>query len=187
MEKTGKRGASNTYNDKALTTMSTIKSIFGLAGRQAQGFVESVFELMQINLPVPDHSTVSRRLGHLQIQLPVQKKDSARHLVVDSTGVKVYGEGEWKTRQHGISKRNSAYAQIVVFDDWESFAFCGEIISAVATINDYHDSQVLGDLLDGLKDQISQVSTDGAWDTKSCDEQIDRKEARAVIPPRKNA
>ena len=107
IEKTGKRGASNTYNDIAIATMSTIKGIFNLAGRQAQGFVESIFELMQINLPVPDHSTVSRRLGRLQIQLPVQKKESARHLVVDSTGVKVYGEGEWKTRQHGIAKKRT--------------------------------------------------------------------------------
>ena len=79
IEKTGKRGASNTYNEIVIATMSTIKSIFSLAGRQAQGFVESIFELMQINLPVPDHSTVSRRLGRLQIQLPVKKKDSARH------------------------------------------------------------------------------------------------------------
>ena len=84
--------------------------------------VESIFELMQINLPVPDHSTVSRRLGRLQIQLPVQKKESARHLVVDSTGVKVYGEGEWKTRQHGIAKRNSAFAQTAA-RRLESFAF----------------------------------------------------------------
>ncbi|MEM8722841.1 MAG: transposase, partial [Cyanobacteria bacterium P01_G01_bin.39] len=70
VEKTGKRGASATYNDIAIATMSTIKSIFSLAGRQAQRFVESVFKLMQINLPVPDHSTVSRRLGSLKIKLP---------------------------------------------------------------------------------------------------------------------
>ncbi|MEM6614624.1 MAG: IS5 family transposase [Cyanobacteria bacterium P01_C01_bin.72] len=182
VEKTGKRGASNTYNDIAIATMSTIKSIFSLAGRQAQGFVESVFELMQINLPVPDHSTVSRRLGRLKIKLPVKKKESARHLVIDSTGVKVYGEGEWKTRQHGISKRRTWRKLHLGIDETT-----GEIISAVATTNDYHDSQVLGDILDRVEDQISQVSTDGAYDTKSCYEQIERKEAKAVIPPRKNA
>lgn len=181
VEKTGKRGASNLYNDIAIATMSTIKSIFNLAGRQTQGFVESI-ELMPINLPVPDHSTVSRRLGRLQIQLPVQKKESARHLVVDSTGVKIYGEGEWKTRQHGIAKRRTWRKLHLGIDETT-----GEIISAVVTTNDYHDSQVLGDLLDGVKDQISQVSTDGAYDTKSCYEHIEQKEARAVIPPRKNA
>lgn len=180
--KTGSRGASKTYNDMAIATMSTIKSIFSLAGRQAQGFVESVFELMQINLPVPDHSTVSRRLGSLKIKLPVKKKESARHLVVDSTGVKVYGEGEWKTRQHGISKRRTWRKLHLGIDETT-----GEIISAVATTNDYHDSQVLGDILDGVEDRVLQVSTDGAYDTKSCYEQIEQKEAKAVIPPRKNA
>ena len=182
IEKTGKPGASNTYNDIAIATMSTIKSIFKLAGRQAQGFVESVFKLMQINLPVPDHSTVSRRLGSLQIKLPVKKKESARHLVVDSTGVKVYGEGEWKTRQHGISKRRTWRKLHLGIDETT-----GEIVSAVATTNDYHDSQVLGDILDGVEDTILQVSADGAYDTKSCYEKIEQKEAKAVIPPRKNA
>ena len=182
VEKMGKRGASTIYSDVAVATMSTIKSIFSLAGRQAQGFVESVFELMQINLPVPDHSTVSRRLGSLQIKLPVNKKESARHLVVDSTGVKVYGEGEWKTRQHGISKRRTWRKLHLGIDETT-----GEIISAVATTNDYHDSQVLGNILDGVEEQILQVSTDGAYDTKSCYEQIKRKEAKAIIPPRKNA
>ena len=182
VEKTRKRGASNTYNDIAIATMSTIKSIFSLAGRQTQGFVESLFELMQIDLPVPDHSSVSRRLGRLKIKLPVKKKESARHLVIDSTGVKVYGEGEWKTRQHGISKRRTWRKLHLGIDETT-----GEIISAVATTNDYHDSQVLGDILDGVEDPISQVSTDGAYDTKSCYEQIERKEAKAVIPPRKNA
>lgn len=162
--------------------MSTIKSIFSLAGRQAQGFVESVFELMQINLPVPDHSTVSRRLGSLKIKLPVKKKESARHLVIDSTGVKVYGEGEWKTRQHGISKRRTWRKLHLGIDETT-----GEIISAVATTNDYHDSQVLEDILEGIEDEISQVSTDGAYDTNSCYEQIQQREAQAIIPPRKNA
>ncbi len=59
---------------EGIATMSTIKSVFSLAGRQAQGFVESILQLMNINLPVPDHSTVSRRLGRLKIELPVEKK-----------------------------------------------------------------------------------------------------------------
>ena len=87
VEKTGKREASTTYSNVAIATMSTIKSIFSLAGRQAQGFVESVFELMQINLPVPDHSTVSRRLGRLKIKLPVEKKESARHALQTASSI----------------------------------------------------------------------------------------------------
>ena len=74
----------------------------------------------------------------------------------------MYGEGEWKTRQHGISKRRTWRKLHLGIDETT-----GEIISAVATTNDYHDSQVLGDILDGVEEQISQVSTDGAYDTKA--------------------
>ncbi|WOD37154.1 transposase [Nodosilinea sp. E11] len=66
---TGRRGASCTYSDVAIATVATLKSLFNLAGRQGQGFVESVFQLMHIALPVPDHSTVSRRLGGLSYQI----------------------------------------------------------------------------------------------------------------------
>ena len=181
-EKTGKRGASTTYSDTAIATMSTIKSVFSLAGRQSQGFVESLLELMNLDLPVPDHSTVSRRLSSLKIELPVHKSESARHIVVDSTGLKVYGEGEWKTRQHGISKRRTWRKLHLGIDEKT-----GEIISAVVTTNDYHDSQVLEDILDGVEDEISQVSADGAYDTKDCYEKIADRGAKAAIPPRKNA
>ena len=144
--------------------------------------VESVLQLMNIKLPVPDHSTVSRRLGRLKIELPMKKSSCLRHLVVDSTGVKVYGEGEWKTRQHGISKRRT-WRKLHLGIDKKT----GEIVSAVATTNDYHDSQVFGDILNGVKSQISQVSTDGAYDTNDCYKQIHQREAGATIPPRKNA
>jgi hypothetical protein len=106
-ELSGKRGESRYYSDGAIATMGTIKSVYGLAGRQCQGFLESIFELMGLDLAVPDHSTLSRRLGQLSVSLPVVDKATARHVVVDSTGVKVYGEGQWKTRQHGISKRRT--------------------------------------------------------------------------------
>lgn len=89
-QKTGRRGASNTYSDITIQFMVTIQSLFSLAGRQTEGFVESIFQLMDLDLPVPDHSTISRRLQKLNVQLPVMPANEALHLVVDSTGVKVY-------------------------------------------------------------------------------------------------
>ena len=89
----GKRGASNDYSDIAIATFVTMKSVYHQAGRQTQGLLESLFELMGVELDVPDHSTVSRRMGKLEIALPVVPKERAVHVVVDSTGVKVYGEG----------------------------------------------------------------------------------------------
>ncbi len=94
----GKRGASKDYSDLSIITFVTMKSVYHQAGRQTQGLLESLFILMGIDLDVPNHSTVSRRMGKLEIVLPVVPKSGSVHLVVDSTGVKVYGEGEWKTR-----------------------------------------------------------------------------------------
>jgi len=179
---TGRRGASQTYSDRAIATVATLKSIFHLAGRQAQGFVESLFKLMSLELPVPDHSTVSRRLGKLSVAMPVQPATGARHVVVDSTGIKVYGEGEWKARQHGVSKRRTWRKLHLGVDE-----ATGEILVAEVTTNNYHDSEILPGLLDGINDEIEQVSGDGAYDTFDCHDAIAQRNATAAIPPRHDA
>lgn len=181
-EKSGRPGASLTYSDIAIATMATVKSMFHLGGRQAQGFLESLFGLMGVSLSVPDHSTLSRRLGSLNVAMPVKPTDHARHVVVDSTGVKVYGEGEWKTRQHGWSKRRTWRKLHLGVDE-----ATGEILVAVTSTNDVSDGQVLPDLLDGIEDEIEQVSADGAYDKRNCYDTIARRQAKAAIPPRKGA
>lgn len=178
----GKPGASMFYSDLAILTMATLKAVYRLAGRQCQGFVESLFELMGIDLPVPDHSTLSRRLGQLSVELPVMPNEGARHVVVDSTGVKVYGEGEWKTRQHGVSKRRTWRKLHLGVDE-----ATGEILAAVVTTNDFHDGEVLKDVLDAIEEPIEQVSADGGYDHRHCYDEIEAKGAKAAIPPRKNA
>ena len=129
----GKPGASNAYSDLAISTFVTLKSVYHQAGRQTQGLLESLFALMQLELDVPDHSTVSRRMGTLAITLPVVPKRGSVHVVVDSTGVKVYGEGEWKTRQHGVSQRRTWRKLHLGIDE-----ATGEIIAAVVTPNTVH-------------------------------------------------
>src|SRR5919106_1563947 len=162
-ELTGEQGASPTYTDLAIETMATIQAIYGLAGRQTQGFLQSVFELMNLDLTVPDHSTLSRRRRQLEIALPIKDWSKSRHLVIDSTGVKVYGEGEWKVRQHGIGKRRT----------WRKLHFCTdeatlEIVSVVASTNDVSDAEALPDLLQDVPGTIEQVSADGAYDQRKC-------------------
>jgi hypothetical protein len=178
----GKRGASILYSDLAITTMATVKAVYRLAGRQCQGFLESIFELMDIQLSVPDHSTLSRRVGQLSIQLPVLPKQGARHVVVDSTGVKVYGEGEWKTRQHGVSKRRTWRKLHLGVDE-----ATGEILVAVASTNNVSDGEVLPEMMDAIEDEIEQVSADGAYDQRQCYDAIRGRQAKAAIPPRKGA
>ncbi len=128
----------------------------------------------------PQH--LARRLGQLSIELPVMPKEGAHHVVVDSTGVKVYGEGEWKTRQHGVSKRRTWRKLHLGVDE-----ATGEILAAVVTTNDFHDGEVLNDVLQAIDEPIEQVSTDGAYDHRHCYDEIATKGAKAVIPPRKDA
>jgi hypothetical protein len=181
-EKTGQRGASRTYSNTAIEVMATLKALYRWAGRQIEGFIESVFKLMNIAIAVPDHSTLSRRMKTLEIDIPVQPTDKARHVVIDSTGVKVYGEGEWKTRQHGISKRRTWRKLHLALDE-----ATGEILAVVASGNDTADCEVISMLLEQIEDEIEQVSADGAYDTRTCHDVIRDRGAKAVIPPRKGA
>jgi IS5 family transposase len=178
----GKPGASDYYSDLAIRTMATVKAVYKLAGRQCQGFLASIFELMEIELSVPDHSTLSRRVSQLSVKLPVLAKSGARHVVVDSTGVKVYGEGEWKTRQHGISKRRTWRKLHLGVDE-----ATGEILAVVVSTNNITDAEVLNDVLDGVKGEIEQVSADGAYDQRKCYDAVRKRKAKAAIPPRKGA
>lgn len=181
-EKTGKRGASKTYSDLAVETVVTIKSIYSLAGRQAVGLVESIFEFMHLELAVPEHSTLSRRLGALEIKAPIIPKDGARHVVIDATGIKIYGEGEWKTRQHGVSKRRTWRKLHLAVDEQT-----GEILAAEVTLNDKKDGQLLEPLLATIEHDLDQVSADGAYDQRDCYDAIKKRQAKAAIPPRKDA
>lgn len=181
-EKSGKRGASRTYSDLAIATMSTMGSVMHLRGRQTEGFMTSLFQLMGVDLPVPDHSTVSRRLGKLSLTLPVVEGAGPRHVVVDSTGVKVYGEGEWKVRQHGYSKRRTWRKLHLGVDE-----STGEILAGVVSTNNVSDDEAFGDLLDGIEGDIETVSADGAYDKRKCYDAIAERNAQANIPPREDA
>lgn len=189
-KKTGRKGASNYYSDIAMpsatrsgnATMGTIQSVFHLPRRQAEGFLESLFTVMGVELEVPDHSTLSRRLSKLSVELPVVPKDKAIHLVVDSTGVKVYGEGEWKVRIHGVGKRRTWRKLHLGVDEGS-----GEILSAVVTTNDVADCEVISDLLEQIDHEIEQVSGDGGYHTFDCYDAIAERKAKATIPPRSNA
>jgi IS5 family transposase len=176
---TGGPGASPVYTDLAIETMATVQALYSLAGRQTQGFLQSLFDLMKVDLTAPDHSTLSRRRSSLTVTLPVHKSSSPRHLVVDSTGVKVYGEGEWKVRQHGFSKRRT----------WLKLHLCSdeatlEVMSAVASTNNVSDAEALPDLLQNVPGKIEQVSADGAYDQRQCYDALNQHGAKAAIPPR---
>jgi len=176
------RGHPRTYTDTAILTMATLQEIYQMGLRQTQGLMESIGHLLHLAVTIPDYTTLSRRRATLEITLPCRPSTEALHVVVDSTGVKVFGEGEWKVRQHGYTSRRT-WRKVHVGVDEAS----GEIVAAVVTTNDYHDSQLLPDLLDQVDAAMRQVSGDGAYDRRACYAAIREREAQASIPPQHNA
>ena len=181
-EKTGKRGRPRTYSDTAVLCQATLKEVYHLPLRATQGLMGSMMKLLGLDLPVMDYSQLSRRCALLEVALPRRKKDEPLHMVVDSTGVKVFGEGEWKVRQHGYSKRRTWRKLHLGADETT-----GEIVAAVVTTNNVADSQVLAEMLEQVEDELEQVSGDGAYDKRSCYEAIRKRQAKAAIPPQRNA
>ena len=102
-----RRGSSYTYFALAIQTALMMRLLYPLPLRQTEGFLRSILALMGVAFAVPDHTTLSRRHAGLKVALPVQPRHEPMHLVVDATGLKVSGEGEWKIRQHGWSKRRT--------------------------------------------------------------------------------
>ena len=142
----------------------------------------SIFELMQANLPVPDHTTLSRSLSGLDVRLPVKKKEGTRHVVCASTGVKVYGGGEWEVRQHGVSRRRTRRKLHLLVDE-EGL----EIVVAAGSTNPVSDGEMLPATLAEAGDQVCQVSADGVYGQRRCYGAINGVGARAAIPPRRGA
>ena len=179
---TGKRGRPCIYSDSAITCLLLIKAVFKLDFRTLQGFAESLVKIMGLDIVIPSYTQLCRRQSTVEIDLSHVKKDEPIHLVVDSTGLKVYGEGEWKTRQHGISKRRT-WRKLHLGVDESS----GEVVAMELTTNDVTDGEVFPDLLDQVVEDLSCVSADGAYDKKNCYAAIDARDAQANIPPRKDA
>jgi transposase len=181
-EKSGKRGRSNQYSQMAIECMAVLGEVYSLPLRATEGFVSSIMKMMKINLAVPDFSTLSRRKRKLEIVLPRRRKNEPIHLIVDATGLKVYGEGEWKVRQHGYLKRRT-WRKLHIGIDEET----GEIVAATATLSTISDKETLHDLLDQIEEPIDKVTGDGGYDYADDYEAIAGKGAQAVIPPRRNA
>lgn len=157
-------------------------AVYGLRLRSTQRLMHLLFSLAEIGLMVPDYTTLCRRRKVLEVVLPRQAKGRAIHLVVESTGLKVYGEGEWKVREHGVTKRRTWRKLHLGVDEASR-----EIVAGVETTNNVSDDEVLADLLEQISEQVEQVTADGAYDKGKCYAAINERRARAVIPPRRGA
>lgn len=178
----GKRGDSRTDSDRAIECMLLLKSVFKLPLRAVQGFAKSLLKLMSVEVKIPHYSTICRRQQDLSVTLNARKSKAPRDIVIDSTGLKVYGEGEWKVRKHGISKRRT-WRKVHLAIDASSHDF----LACVATTNDVGDAEVLESLLEQTDGPVNSVAADGAYDTRKAYDLIRQRNAKALIPPRKGA
>jgi hypothetical protein len=176
------RGAQYIYAEAAIQCVLTLRAVYHLALRAAQGLAGSVLALLQVSLPVPTYSTLPRRGARSEIKLLKLPSSGPVHLVLDSSGFKVYGEGEWKVRQHGWSKRRTWRKLHLAVDE-----ATGEIVAAVASEAGVTDDDVVPDLVGQVDRPIQQVSADGAYDKRKCYEALEPTGATVTIPPRRDA
>jgi IS5 family transposase len=179
-KKTGKPGKPRTYGSACIQCMLVLKAVYRLPQRSTYGLVCSLVELMGLDLPVPHPTILSRRASSLEAALTRVKKGEPLHVLVDATGLKVYGEGEWKVRTHGVGKRRTWRKLHIAMD-----AETGEVLATVCTTSYVSDKEVLPNLLRQITQQIKVVGADGGYDYADCYEEIARHKARAIIPPRR--
>ena len=177
------RGSQFDYSDKAIEIMLTLKEIFHLPNRSVEGFVRSLFQMMKIDLPVPDHTTLSKRGKTLKVKL-AKKCEGSLNVVMDSTGLKVYGEGEWKVRKHGYSKHR-IWRKLHLGGNPDN----GEILAVILTGNSTSDDAVVKEMLAQIEQTLLSCAADGAYDKRKVYDALNEHspEVDILIPPRKNA
>jgi Transposase DDE domain len=159
--------------------------VFRLALRQAEGLIGSIMHLLGLVLAVPDHSTLSRRAKTLEVPRPQLRRDSEpMHLLVDSTGLRLCGAGEWLLEKHGTRTRRS-WRKLHIGVDSET----GQIVAATLTTKEVDDGAEVGPLLDQVAGAVASFTGDGAYDQGSVSAVVVERhpEAAIIVPPRTTA
>lgn len=181
-ERGSARGRPKAYSDMAILCGLTLRSQFKLSYRGTEGFLSSLIKMLGLEIRCPDYSLLCKRQSTLEIPLSKQDVKEPLHLVVDSTGLKIYGEGEWKVRQHGHSKRRIWRKLHLAIN---SNTQCIE--SFVLTDLGTQDCEAFPDLLNKIDCPINCVAVDGAYDRFSCYEEAIQKKFTLIAPPQHNA
>ncbi len=160
-----------------------LKAVYRLAYRQTVGFGQSVMDLLGAGVRVPDYTTLCKRSVDLAVSLPTSKPEEPKHIVVDSSGLEVYGEGEWKVRQHGYSKRRTWRKLHLSVDEHSQ-----EIQALVLSEAGVDDAAAGQQLLRDTPGKIEQVSGNGSYDKAKFYAACSRRQVKHLaIPPRRNA
>src|SRR3954469_12053280 len=185
------RGGQPWYSELAILTALTLRAVFRLAYRQTEGLIGSLMRLLGLDLPVPDHTTLSRRAATLEVPRPRPGRNAEAggeaapvHLLVDSTGLKLCGPGEWLVEKHGTRMRRS-WRKLHLGRDADT----GQIVAATLTTHDGDDGSQVGPLLDQVDGPIASFIGDGAYDQDGVYASVAERhpEARVIVPPRSTA
>jgi IS5 family transposase len=180
--RSGKKGRPQTYSDEAILCALVIRSVYHLPLRALQGFLIWMFSMMTLSLPVPCYTRICRRAASLGRELKKLSTKRPTDIIFDSTGVKVYGEGEWKVRQHGKGKRRV----------WRKvhLGICPhshEIILSQLTDSAEPDARAAERMLGKLPKRVKRVYGDGAYDQGPFRRKAHRRGIHTIIPPRRGS
>jgi transposase len=176
----GKRGGQRKFSEQAIETALVLRLVFNLPLRQAEGFLRSVLSLMALELEAPDHTTLSRRSQQLKIDLRLTGTEGPLHLLVDSTGLSIIGEGEWAAVKHGGHGKR-AWKKLHLGVDRS-----GTIVAEVLTNGNADDARTAHNLIDEVED-IASFTADAAYDTIAIYDAAAARGAKVIVPPRKTA
>jgi hypothetical protein len=177
----GRRGGQRKFSDHAIETALTLRLVFGLPLRQAEGFLRSVLSVMRVDLDTPDHTTLSRRSQHLAVELHRVPAQEPIHLIVDSSDLSFVGEGEWAAAKHG-GRGTRGWKKLHLGVDGS-----GAIVARVLTGGSTDDAQTGLTLIEAVDSAVSRVTADGAYDTIAIYEAAGARGATVVVPPAKTA
>ncbi len=180
----GRRGRPARYSDVAIEAGLMLRLAFGRPWRQTEGLLGSLMRLLGLDLPVPDHTTFSRRSANLEVASALSRTGGPVSVVIDATGLKVFGTGEWYLEKHGgQARRNWRKLHLAVDPD------TGEIHASELTTTQDGDASLVGPLLDQIKRPIGTVLADGAYDGEPVYRAVaaHTPDAEVIIPPRSTA
>lgn len=183
MEAKRQRGGQVQYSDQAIECLLMLKGVYHLPYRQPVGFAQSILDLLNANVRVPDYTTLCKRSTELKVDIATSNLDEVKHIVMDSTGLKIYGEGEWKVRQHGYSKRRT-WRKLHLSVNADNHDIEAIVLSEASV----DDAEAGKQLLTDTSGQIEQVDADGSYDKRKFYEASQARSVRHIIvPPRRNA
>ena len=177
----GRRGGQRKFSDHAIETALTLRLVFKLPLRQAEGFLRSLLSLMGVDLEAPDHTTLSRRSQHLDVDFHLVPANEPIHLIVDSTGLSIIGEGEWAAAKHG-GKGKRGWRKLHLGVDGS-----GVIVAQVLTDGNADDAATVPDLLGQFEGELSGFVADAAYDSRPVYDAATQRGAVVVVPPTRNA